>query len=147
MRLFPLTAAALIAASPALAEFEETRSAHSVATTIDRLEEAVTAAGATVFARVNHAEGAASVDMDLPAAEVLIFGNPKLGTQAMQADITAGLLLPMRALAYEDADGQVWLTWQEPEDMFDDLDIDDDADYLDQMEKALETLAGKATGD
>lgn len=147
MRLLSLTLAALVAASPALADFEKKRSQHSVAGTIDRLEAAVANAGATVFARVNHAEGAASVDMELPPAELLIFGNPKLGTPAMQADITAGLLLPMRALAYEDAEGQVWLTWQEPAEMFDDLKIDDDADYIERMEGALEKLAGAATGD
>ena len=147
MRLISLTLATLIAVGPAWAEFDRKRSNASVADTMDRLETAVENAGATVFARVDHAKGAASVDMELRPAELLIFGNPRLGTPAMQDDITAGLLLPLRVLAYEDADGQVWLTWQEPDEMFDDLRIDDDADYIGMMEQALEKLAGAATGD
>lgn len=146
MRIAALAVATLVLAGPAHADFEKMRSAHSVPATIDRLEEAVKAAGATVFTRVDHAKGAASVEMDLAPAELLIFGNPQLGTQAMQADITAGLLLPMRALAYEDADGRVWLTWQEPAEMLDDLEIDDDAHFVEKMKDALEKLARKATG-
>ena len=146
MRLLSLTLAALVAASPALADFEKKRSQNSVAGTIDRLEAAVTNAGATVFARVNHAEGAASVDMELPPAELLIFGNPKLGTPAMQADITAGLLLPMKVLAYQDADGQTWLVYQDVGEMFDDYGIPEDAEYVKSMTEGLKNLTTKAAG-
>ena len=65
-----------------------------VATTADALEEVVRGAGATVFARVDHGAGAASVEMELPPAELLIFGNPALGTPAMQDNALAGLKLP-----------------------------------------------------
>jgi len=82
-------------------------SPHSVSTTMDRLQAAVEGAGATVFARVDHAGGAASVDLELRPTELLIFGNPKLGTPAMQDNQTAGLDLPLRVLAYADAEGVV----------------------------------------
>ncbi|WP_116084539.1 DUF302 domain-containing protein [Tropicimonas sp. IMCC34011] len=141
-----LAAAALaLAASPALAGWESRTSDDGVGETMDRLVSAVEGAGATVFARVNHAEGAAGVGMELPDAEVLIFGNPELGTQAMQDDIRAGLVLPLRVLVYDDA-GQTVILWQEPEEMFGDLTIDDDAAYIESIEDALDTLTGAAAG-
>ena len=64
--------------------------------TMDALEAAVTGAGATVFARVDHAAGAEGIGMALTPAQLLIFGNPALGTPAMQADPLAGLYLPLQ---------------------------------------------------
>ena len=81
------------------AEMIAKTSPHSVSETMDRLEAAVTAAGATIFARVDHAAGAGKVDMELRPTQLLIFGNPKLGTPAMQDAQTAGLDLPLRVLA------------------------------------------------
>ena len=86
----------------------------SVKETIDRLEAAVTAGGATVFARVDHAAGAAKVDQALRPTMLLIFGNPKGGTPLMQSRQTIGLDLPQKALAWEDASGKVWLTYNDP---------------------------------
>ncbi|SLN49842.1 hypothetical protein ROJ8625_02458 [Roseivivax jejudonensis] len=139
-------AAFALVASPAAADLVSVESPHSVADTVDRLEAAVEEAGATVFARVDHAEGAASVDMELEPATLLIFGNPQLGTPAMQDDIRAGLVLPLRVLAYT-WEGQTYLSWEEPEEMFDDFDIDDDADYIERMEGALENLSAAATAE
>ncbi|MHA6346537.1 DUF302 domain-containing protein [Roseivivax sp. CAU 1761] len=148
MKAFTFTAAlAAAAAGPAWADFERVKSPHDVATTIDRLEEAVAEAGATVFARVDHAEGARGAGLELAPAELLIFGNPALGTPAMQDDIRAGLALPLRMLAYQDAEGQTWLFWEEAEEIFDDLKIDDDAPYVEKIEGALEKLADEATDD
>ena len=96
-----------LAALPAAADIITKMSPHSVPDTIDRLEAAVTEAGATVFARVDHAEGATKVDMELRPTTLLIFGNPKLGTPAMLDGQTAGLDLPMRVLAYADDSGMV----------------------------------------
>ena len=98
-----------------------------------------------VVARVDHSGAAEGVGMELDDAELLIFGNPQLGTQAMQEDIRAGLFLPLRILVYRDGDETV-IFWQEPEEMLDDLDIDDDAEYLERMEEALETFAEAAAG-
>lgn len=118
-----------------------------VAGTMDALATAVEAAGATVFARVDHAAGAASVDMDLAAAQLLVFGNPMLGTPAMQDDPLAGLYLPLRVLVYEDAAGQVWLAYEDPEETLEDLDgISDDAGYIAKMQGALGKLTAKAAG-
>ncbi len=139
-----LIVAATLCASTAIADVEKTRAEGDVATVMGRLESAVLGAGATIFARVDHGGGAESVGMDLADSELLIFGNPKLGTPAMQDDILAGLYLPLKILVYADADGQTWIAWEEPEETFDDLDIDDDAAYLDVMEDALEKFAEAA---
>jgi uncharacterized protein (DUF302 family) len=87
------------------------RSAWSVPDTIARIEAAVVARGAQVFARIDHAGGAAQVGLALRPTMLLIFGHPKGGTPLMQAQQTAGLDLPLRALAWEDAQGRVWLTY------------------------------------
>lgn len=118
-----------------------------VAEVMDRLETKVKGAGATVFARVDHAAGAASVDMQIAPSQLLIFGNPKLGTPAMQADPLAGLYLPLKVLVYEDASGSVWLAYQAPSETFDDLAIPKDAGFLAKMSGALNKLTMAAASE
>jgi uncharacterized protein (DUF302 family) len=81
--------------------------------TVDRLAEAVTSAGLTVFARIDHGGGAEQAGLDLRPTELLIFGNPLGGTPLMQDRQTAGIDLPLKALAWEDAEGRVWLTYND----------------------------------
>jgi len=89
-------------------------SEYPVKEAIDRLESALRAKGVAIFARIDHAAGAASVDMLLRPTELLIFGNPKAGTPLMQANQTIGLDLPLKILAWQDAAGKVWLTYNDP---------------------------------
>ncbi|UWQ21121.1 DUF302 domain-containing protein [Jannaschia sp. W003] len=128
-----------------LDDLESEASPDGVAETMDRLVAAVEEAGATVFARVDHAQGARDVDMVLPESQLLIFGNPQLGTPVMQEDILAGLYLPLRVLVHATPEGSV-LVWEEPEELFDDLEVDDDLEAIGKMEDALEMLAKKAAG-
>ncbi|MEP9373076.1 DUF302 domain-containing protein [Mesorhizobium sp. KR1-2] len=86
-----------------------------VSETIDRLAETVTKLGLTVFARIDHAAGAAKVDMPLRPTELLIFGNPKGGTPLMQDRQISGIDLPVKALAWEDEAGKVWLSYNTAE--------------------------------
>jgi len=88
---------------------------HAVKDTIDRLEAEVKAKGMTVFARIDHAKGARDVGLALRPTELLIFGNARAGTPLMQAQQTAGIDLPLKALAWEDAAGKVWLSCNEPD--------------------------------
>jgi uncharacterized protein (DUF302 family) len=88
-------------------------SAHSVGETIDRLVAGITPLGMNVFARIDHAAGAAKVGMPLRPTQLLLFGNPKGGTPLMQDKQTAGIDLPLKALAWQDADGKVWLSYNE----------------------------------
>jgi uncharacterized protein (DUF302 family) len=146
-RLALAAAAALTLALPARAEMIDKTSPHSVPETIDRLAAAVEGAGATVFARVDHAAGAASVDMELRPTELLIFGNPKLGTPAMIDGQTAGLDLPLRVLAYADGEGVVHLTYHDPADLAADHGLPADAEYIKMMTGALDKLTSKAVSE
>ena len=82
--------------------------------TMDRLETQVKARGMSVFARIDHAAGAATIGVQLRPTEVLIFGNPTGGTPLMQAAQTIGLDLPLKALVWQDADGKTWLAYNDP---------------------------------
>jgi uncharacterized protein (DUF302 family) len=82
--------------------------------TMDRLEAQVKARGMSMFARIDHAAGAATIGMQLRPTEVLIFGNPTGGTPLMQAAQTIGLDLPLKALVWQDASGDSWLSYNDP---------------------------------
>ncbi len=82
--------------------------------TMDRLAAAVTAKGMSVFARIDHAGGAAAVGMALRPTELLVFGNARGGTPLMQTDQAIGIDLPLKALVYEDAAGNAWLAYNDP---------------------------------
>jgi uncharacterized protein (DUF302 family) len=86
------------------------QSRFGVTETIDRLADIVLRAGLLVFARIDHAAGARDVGTTLRPTELLIFGNPKGGTPLMQVRQISGIDLPVKALAWEDADGAVWLS-------------------------------------
>ena len=86
---------------------------YSVSETIDRLQAALEEKGLTIFARIDHEAGASGAGLDLAPAQVLIFGNPKLGTPLMTSSPTTAIDLPQKALAYQDADGQVHLAYND----------------------------------
>jgi uncharacterized protein (DUF302 family) len=82
--------------------------------TMDRLEAEVKAKGLTVFARIDHAEGAAQVGLPLRPTELLIFGNARGGTPLMQSSQTAGIDLPLKCLVWQDEAGKTWLSYDDP---------------------------------
>jgi uncharacterized protein (DUF302 family) len=90
------------------------KSAHGVRDTIDRLAAHVTAKGMKVFARIDHAQGASDAGLALRPTELLIFGNAKGGTPLMQAVQTIGIDLPLKALVWQDASGETWLSLNDP---------------------------------
>ena len=90
------------------------KSHYSVNETINRLEDVLRKKGMTIFKRVDHSAGAQKVGLELRPTQLLIFGNPKVGTPLMQCSQTAALDLPQKALAYKDASGQVWLAYNDP---------------------------------
>ena len=90
-------------------------SAHNVRETMERLLAALTAHNMTVFARVDHAAGAASAGLSLRPTEVVLFGNPKGGTALMQDRQTAGIDLPLKALVWQDTPSEVLIGLTAPE--------------------------------
>lgn len=90
------------------------KSPHPVKETMNRFEDIAQKRGLKVFARIDHAAGAASIGKTLRATEVLIFGNPQGGTPFMECAQSVGIDLPLKALVWEDAKGQVWLGYNDP---------------------------------
>ena len=145
--LLAATAVVLTFASGAYAELVTKTSPHSVDATADKLIAAVEGAGAKVFARVDHAAGAASVDMELRPTVMVMFGNPKLGTPALQADQAIGLDLPLRVVIFEGEDGTVSLAYHAPAKLAEDHAIPADAQMLKMMTGALDNLTGAAVAE
>ncbi len=90
------------------------KSAHSVSETADRLEQTLLSKGMKVFQRNDHAAGAQSVGQSLRPTQLLIFGNPKVGTPLMSCSQSIAIDLPQKALIWEDASGAVWLAYNDP---------------------------------
>jgi uncharacterized protein (DUF302 family) len=90
------------------------KSPHSAKETMNRFEELAKQKGLNVFARIDHAAGAAKIGKKLQPTEVLIFGNPQGGTPFMECAQSAGIDLPLKALVWEDASGQVWIGYNDP---------------------------------
>lgn len=119
-------------------------SEHAVAETADRLEQVLADKGITVFARVDHAEGAQKVDAELPPTQLLIFGNPRLGTPLMQSAREVGIDLPMKALIWEDDAGEIWLAYNDPSYLAERHDIEDRGEVVETMAGALDQLTDAA---
>ncbi len=120
-------------------------SAYGVAQTITRLENMLEEKGMTIFARINHAEGAKKADMELRNTELLIFGNPKVGTPLMQCDQMIGIELPQKALAWEDEAGKTWLAYNNPEHMTKTYQLDECKKVIQNVTKALGNFTKYAT--
>ena len=146
MKSLILSLSLALLGGPALADYVSVEANGSVAEVSDRFVSAVEGAGAKVFARVPHSKGAASVEMELQDAELIVFGNPKLGTPALQQDIRAGLVLPLRVLVHDDG-GKTMLTYESIDSMFDGMDIAEDAKVRKMMTGALDKLTAAAAGN
>jgi uncharacterized protein (DUF302 family) len=142
--MLAITTAALVSSTAHAGDLVTRTSPYSVSETVDRLQAAVEGAGAKVFVRVDHAAGANSVDAELRPTVMLMFGNPKLGTPAMQLSQSSGLDLPLRVVVYETEAGDVVLAYHPPSDLASDHGIPADAEVLAKMTGALEALTGKA---
>lgn len=123
---------------------ETLQSPHSVAETADRLVAALEQKGMTVFARIDHAGGAEDVGLELAPTELVIFGNPKVGTLLMQCSHTAAIDLPMKALIWEDADGQVQIGYNQAEWLAQRHGASE-CEVVPKIQKALQGFAEAAT--
>jgi uncharacterized protein (DUF302 family) len=120
------------------------KSPHSVAVTLDRLSEALQTRGIGIAARVDHAGAAQKVGQALKPTQLLIFGNPKLGTPLMQSNRRIGLDLPLKVLAWEDDGGQVWLAYVKPDVLKSEYSVNGHDDIFKDMTQALDKLTDEA---
>lgn len=123
------------------------KSQFSVKVTLDKLENVLRKKGITIVTRWSHHAGAKKAGIPLRPTELLLFGNPKLGSHFFTSNQTAGIDLPMKALAWKDKKGQVWLTYNDPAYIAGRHDIADRAKIVAKMTGALNKLTNVATGN
>lgn len=121
------------------------KSVHDVKTTADRLQSTLKQKGMNVFIRINHAQGAQKVGKELRPTELLIFGNPKVGTPLMQCRQSVAIDLPQKALIWQDAQGQVWLSYNDPNYLVERHGIEGCAEVIKKIKGALGKFAKAAT--
>ncbi|OBT15564.1 hypothetical protein A9264_12925 [Vibrio sp. UCD-FRSSP16_10] len=121
------------------------KSNHDVVTTADRLVAALTEKGMTTFARIKHSEAADAVGIELRPTELVLFGNPKVGSPLMACQQSAGIDLPQKALISQDEHGLVWLTYNNPNYLKQRHNITGCDEVLGKISKALNMFATKAT--
>jgi uncharacterized protein (DUF302 family) len=121
------------------------KSQHSVSDTVDKLESVLKDKGMSIFKRVSHSDGAAKVGLELRPTQLLIFGNPRVGTPLMQCQQLAALDLPQKALVYEDKDGQVWFAYNDPEYIANRHNITGCDDVVSKISRALLNFSRVAT--
>jgi len=119
------------------------KSSFSVSETLDRLETVLKKKGITIFVRIDHAAGAEQVGLKMTDTQLLIFGNPKMGTPLMNEQRLMGLDLPMKALAWKDDNNQVWLAYTNPSELQQRHGIKNQT-IIDKMTSALDGLTNKA---
>jgi uncharacterized protein (DUF302 family) len=120
------------------------RSSFGPKETMDRLEAEIRAQRMTVFARIDHAGGAALVGLELAPTELIIFGNARGGTPLMQSVQTVGIDLPLKALVWEDAAGKTWLSYDEPSWIARRHNVRKAEQLVSNMAAALRTISTKA---
>ncbi len=115
-----------------------TESPYPVEETVTRLEEAVTDKGLTIFGKIDHAAGAASIDEELPPTQVVMFGNPAGGTPLMQCGPTVAIDLPLKVLVWE-ADGQTLVAYNE-------MSFLEERHEIEGCDEAIARIAGALDG-
>ena len=154
MKFIALALAMALAAAPARAQDPDpgrspesglrvVESDHGVAITLDRVEQIVAANGARIFARIDHAAGADAIGAELAPTQVLIFGDPRMGTPLIREARTTAIDLPVRMLAWREAQ-TVRLAYTAPETLAGRHGFD--AAAARSMARALASIAETAAG-
>lgn len=121
------------------------KSSHSAEATADKLESVLKDKGMTVMNRINHTRGADKAGLELRPTEVVIFGNPKVGTPLMQCAQSVAIDLPQKALIWEDSEGTVWLGYNDPEYLKQRHNIEGCDEVIEKVKGALAGFAKAAT--
>jgi uncharacterized protein (DUF302 family) len=138
------TAGATAAAADAADGLINVKSQYTAKETFDRFENAAKAKGLSIFLRVDHAAGAQKIGRTLRPTELLIFGSPQAGTPLLECAQTIGIDLPLKALAWQDSSGQVWLSYNDPQALAKRHGVAQCGDTAQNISKNLATLAREA---
>lgn len=122
------------------------KSKYSVAVTLDRLSHILKQHGITVALRWNHSAKAEKIGIPMRPTQLLVFGNPKLGSYLMTSEQTAAIDMPLKAIAWKDAKGQVWLAYNDPAYIARRHHITNRAAVVKKISHALAMMTAKAAG-
>ncbi len=148
MKTFFATAAAILMTNAAYAaDLIEKKSPHSVQATMDKLAVAVEGAGAHIAARVDHAQAAGTVGIDLAPNQVLIFGNPNIGSPIFAENPAAGLDLPIRVVVFENGAGETVVAYHDPASLAKSFGVSPDMKSFQMMTGALNKLTNAAISE
>ena len=120
-------------------------SAFNVAETADRMESILNEKGMTIFKRIKHSEGAGKVGIELRGTELIIFGNPKVGSPLMKCQQTVAIDLPQKALIWEDDKAKVWISYNDPRYLEKRHNISGCEEVISKIEKALAGITKAAS--
>jgi uncharacterized protein (DUF302 family) len=123
----------------------DTKSMFGVKETADRLEGILTDKGMTIFTRINHSKAAKNVGIELRETELIIFGNPKVGSPLMQCQQSVAIDLPQKALIWKDAQGTVWISYNEPRYLQNRHNIPDCNEIITKISNALAGITKAAS--
>src|ERR1700716_2869383 len=115
--------------------------------TVTRLVAAIERRHLTIFARIDHSKLARQVDLELPPVEVVVFGNPSIGTPLMLSDPRVGIDLPLRMLVWEDGVPQALVGYHDPRELASRYDLTKHRATLDRMAELLAGISAEAAGD
>ena len=120
-------------------------STFNVEETADRMESVLREKGMTIFNRIKHSEGAANVGIELRKTELIIFGNPKVGSPFMKCQQSVAIDLPQKALIWEDDNAKVWISYNDPRYLEKRHNIIGCEEVILKIEKALAGIAKSAS--
>ena len=121
------------------------QSSFDVKETADRMESILKEKGMTVFNRIKHSESAGKVDIELRDTELIIFGNPKVGSPLMKCQQSVAIDLPQKALIWEDDKTTVWISYNDPRYLEKRHNIVGCEEVISKIEKALSSIAESAS--
>lgn len=121
------------------------QSTFNVKETANRLESILKDKGMTVFNRIKHSEGASKVGIELRGTELIIFGNPKVGSPLMKCRQSIAIDLPQKALIWEDDKGKVWISYNNPRYLEKRHNITGCEKVISKIEKVLASVAKSAS--
>ena len=120
------------------------KSMHSVEQTANKLEKVLLSKGMKIFQRVKHSEGAKSVGISINPTELIIFGNPKVGSPLMKCAPTVAIDLPQKAVIWQDSGKRVWISYNDPAYLKQRHNIQGCDKVLAKVSGALSKLTGAA---
>jgi uncharacterized protein (DUF302 family) len=127
-------------------ELIKVKSNHDVTTSLNLLTAVLADKGMNVFSVINHTDGAANVGLELRPTVLVIFGNPRVGTQLMLCDQSIAIELPLKILIWQDEEGETWVGYRDPPGYAEYYNMGGCTEVLARVRKALQMFSQSAAG-